>query len=135
MFLLTVHAEFCAAHALLIQGVREPVHGHNWRVTAAVTGTVLDTDGLLCDFHVVEAALLQAVMPFDNNNLNQVPPFTQTNPSAENIAQHLTSALSARLDPTISPNAGVAWVRVTEAPGCAITYYTPWGQRTPDAAR
>src|SRR5690606_34763268 len=30
MYELKVQREFCAAHALMIKGQREPVHGHNW---------------------------------------------------------------------------------------------------------
>ena len=27
---ITVEDEFCAAHAIVIRGEREAVHGHNW---------------------------------------------------------------------------------------------------------
>ena len=50
MYHLTIETVFSAAHALSINGVRETVHGHDWRVTATIEGSVLDKDGLLCDF-------------------------------------------------------------------------------------
>src|SRR5205823_5077536 len=97
MFELTVDTEFSAAHALVIAGTREPVHGHNWRVTATIAGTKLDQDGLLCDFHSVEAALNEVIAPFCNQDLNQTRPFTDINPSAENVARHIATELQTRL--------------------------------------
>ncbi|HYE63615.1 MAG TPA: 6-carboxytetrahydropterin synthase [Phycisphaerales bacterium] len=130
MFELSVQAEFSAAHAILLQGQREIVHGHNWHVTATITGSQLDHEGLLCDFHLVERALGEVIGPYHNNDLNRLPPFVDVNPTAENVARHIADALAARLDPQLAPNAGVASVRVTEAPGCAITYWTPWGRKS-----
>lgn len=129
MFELSVQAVFCAAHAILLQGQREVVHGHNWHITATITGDQLDSEGLLCDFHLVERALREVIGPYHNADLNRVPPFVDVNPTAENVARHIADALAARLDPSLVPRAGVASVRVTEAPGCAITFRTPWGSR------
>ncbi|MBC7771718.1 MAG: 6-carboxytetrahydropterin synthase [Pyrinomonadaceae bacterium] len=133
MYELTVEAVFSAAHALVIQGALEQIHGHDWHVTAAVTGTALDADGLLVDFHAVEKALQAIVAPFKNANLNQTPPFDRVNPSAENVAAYLAQSLDERVwrlvgagatdRPTNSAGAPrVAWVRVTEAHGCAVKW-------------
>lgn len=122
MYEIAVHAEFCAAHALVIAGTREALHGHNWRVTARIEGQTLDADGLLCDFHTVEESLGEILGPFQNNTLNQVPPFDRTNPSAEHVARHIAEALAERLDESLAPHAAVASVSVTEAPGCVATY-------------
>lgn len=122
MYELEVNAEFCAAHAIVIAGRREPVHGHNWRVTLTVAGPTLDGDGLLCDFHEVEAALRQAVAPLDNADLNAAGPFDRLNPTAEHVARHLAERVSAALTGRLPPGARVASCRVTEAPGCAATY-------------
>jgi 6-pyruvoyltetrahydropterin/6-carboxytetrahydropterin synthase len=122
MFELTIDAEFCAAHALSIAGVREPVHGHNWRVTVTVAGPTLDADGLLCDFHTVQGALDSILEPLHNADLNALAAFARVNPTAENVAQHIATRLSDALDEPLAPHARVAAVRVTEAPGCAATY-------------
>jgi len=122
MFQLTVQAEFAAAHALTIAGRREPVHGHNWHVTAELEGPTLDADGLLCDFHTVESTLRDLIEPFRNADLNAIPPFDTVNPSAERVAEYIASELRARLDGALAPHARVSAVRVTEAPGCAATY-------------
>lgn len=130
MFEITVQAEFAAAHALVIAGVREPIHGHNWHVTVTVAGEKLDADGLLCDFHTVEDVLRETIAPFHNANLNDHAPFDRLNPSAENVARYIAEALSAALNEALSPHAAIASVRVTEAPGCAATYRIPNASKT-----
>ncbi len=119
---------FCAAHSLEIGGVREPVHGHNWHVEAAISGESLDADGLLVDFHAVEHRLREIVRPWDNADLNGVVPFDRINPSAENVAKRIGEELAEGLQ-AITGNAGrargvhVGWVSVTEAPGCTARYF------------
>lgn len=125
MYQITVEREFCAAHALLIAGTREPIHGHNFRVTATIAGERLDDDGLLCDFHTVNAVLKDICRPFVNADLNRVEPFDEVNPTAEHIARHIADKLAERLDDALAPNARVAAVRVTETTGCAATYTRP----------
>lgn len=121
MYEITVHREFCAAHALTISGTREPMHGHNFRVTATIAGDQLDSDGLLCDFHTVNAVLKDICRPFVNANLNETEPFDRVNPTAENIARHIADQLAERLDDTLAPAARVASVCVTETTGCSAT--------------
>jgi len=120
MYELTVKTEFCAAHSIVIAGAREPVHGHNWRITTTIEGPKLDADGLLCDFHAVEHALAVITAPLTNTDLNAIPPFDSLNPTAEHVARHIAERLAAALD--LPAGARVAAVRVTEAPGCAATY-------------
>jgi 6-pyruvoyltetrahydropterin/6-carboxytetrahydropterin synthase len=128
MYEITVERTFCAAHAITIGGRREPMHGHNWHVTATVAGPMLDGDGLLCDFHAVDRALEEICRPFDNGNLNETGAFADVNPSAEQVARHIADALSARLGATLAPPARVSAVRVTEASGCAATYRPGGGE-------
>ena len=123
VFEITVHADFAAAHALTIGGARETIHGHNWHVTAVLAGDTLDDDGLLCDFHTVEATLRDIIKPYQNANLNDLPPFDTLNPSAEHVARHIATELAARLDDALAPyGTRVTAVSVTEAPGCKATY-------------
>ena len=117
-FEIEVETTFSAAHALRFRGAREPVHGHDFRVTVRIGGGDLDADGLLFDFHEVERQLGEIVGPFRSRDLNATPPFDRVNPSAEEIARHIATSLAARLPAT----AAVLSVRVTEAPGCAATF-------------
>jgi 6-pyruvoyltetrahydropterin/6-carboxytetrahydropterin synthase len=120
---LTIHAVFSAAHAIVIRGIREPVHGHNWRVSAVVAGPALDQDGLLLDFHALERSLAAIIAPFHNNDLNRTPPFDRVNPTAEHVAKHIAESLAGRIDPeAVKRGVGVVSVSVTEAEGCVAKY-------------
>ncbi|MBO6512530.1 MAG: 6-carboxytetrahydropterin synthase [Phycisphaerales bacterium] len=125
MFTIQVTHEFCAAHALHILGADEPIHGHNFVTTATIAGQTLDDDGLLCDFHTVQAQLIDICHPFTNQNLNDTPPFDSLNPTAELIAKHIADELAGRLDASLSPHAQVHSVTITEAPNCKATYTRP----------
>jgi 6-pyruvoyltetrahydropterin/6-carboxytetrahydropterin synthase len=118
MYELRVEREFCAAHAITMGGEREPVHGHNWRVTVVVAGEALDAEGLLCDFHDLERRVDQVIDPLRDTDLNCTPPFDEVNPTAEQIARHIADALAGSLPDTVR----VDRVSVTEAPGCEATY-------------
>jgi len=115
-------------------GTVEPLHGHDWHITAVIEGPDLDSDGLLVDFHWLQAQLAAILAPFQNQNLNGVEPFLfGVNPTAELVARHIGHSLSGRLA-TWSQNQPkdqrsgaprplrIARVRVTEAVGCAATY-------------
>ncbi len=130
MHQLEINAHFSAAHAITMAGVVEPLHGHDWHVTAVIEGNKLDADGLLVDFHWLQQELAKIIGPFQNQNLNEAKPFVSgLNPTAEHVAQHIGVSLSDRLA-TWSQNLPkdearalrVARVRVTEAVGCAAVY-------------
>ncbi|HRP63176.1 MAG TPA: 6-carboxytetrahydropterin synthase [Phycisphaerales bacterium] len=118
MFELSIKREFCAAHAIMLKGEREPLHGHNWHVTVIVTGETLDADGLLCDFHELERTLDSIIQPLNNRNLNETPPFDRVNPTAELVAKHIADRMKAALPTGVR----LLSARVTEAPGCAATW-------------
>jgi 6-pyruvoyltetrahydropterin/6-carboxytetrahydropterin synthase len=118
MFLLEIERTFCAAHAIVVHGVRERVHGHNFAVRATISGPQLDGDGLLCDFHAVETWLDGLIAPFRDGDLNATPPFDRVNPTAERIAEHLGRGLARHLPHGVRLES----MRVTEAEGCAAVY-------------
>jgi 6-pyruvoyltetrahydropterin/6-carboxytetrahydropterin synthase len=118
MFSIQVETTFSAAHALLIGGVRESLHGHNWRTIVRIDGNALDADGFVCDFHVVEAALQQVVARFRNVNLHDVRPFDVINPTAELVAKHIFDSMEEALKGKLPSSAWMAQVRLTEAENC-----------------
>lgn len=123
MFEISVQTEFAAAHAIVINGEREPLHGHNWHVTVTLGGPRLDAEGLLCDFHQVESRLAGLVALYHNRNLNEIAPFNGAlNPSAENVALHIAEELTRSLQGRLPAGVKLTSVRITEAPGCAATY-------------
>lgn len=122
MFELTVDREFCAAHAIRVAGVVEPVHGHNWRVTVCVGSASLDDDGLVCDFHALERALDEIIAPWRNADLNAAIAFASRNPTAEVVAQAIGERLDSWTRSVCREGVRTLWARVTEAPGCAAVW-------------
>lgn len=116
---ITTTATFSAAHAILIQGVREPLHGHDWTTTIRVQAPTLDDEGLLLDFHALHASLLKVIAPFQNANLNDTPPFTTVNPTAERVIEHIATEIAKDLPAGVS----LSWCDITEAPGCIARYH------------
>lgn len=118
MYSIRIERIFSAAHAILIDGQQERLHGHDWRVRVAVESPELDSEGMVCDFHMLENALDDVLDPFRDSNLNETPPFDSVNPTAENVAGHIAAMLDSSLPETVS----AITVAVTEAPGCEARY-------------
>ncbi|MGH7132089.1 MAG: 6-pyruvoyl trahydropterin synthase family protein [Phycisphaerales bacterium] len=133
MYRLTIDDTFSAAHAIVIKGWREPLHGHDWRVRLTLEAELLDEDGLMVDFHAAQEDLRAIIAPFRNTNLNETPPFDKLNPTAERVAAHIATVFTERLQSRVreapknqvAPAVRVRSVRVTEAVGCAAVYFPP----------
>ncbi|AGC49667.1 6-carboxytetrahydropterin synthase QueD [Lawsonia intracellularis] len=100
---LTVRSEFCAAHALRhYKGKCERLHGHNYGIKIIVGGHELTSDTeLLIDFTELKAILKDVLEPLDHRYLNNIPPFDQINPSAENLARYIWQNVKKRLPPNV----------------------------------
>jgi len=85
----TVYREifFSSAHRLRnYNGKCENLHGHNWRVRLYVCCEKLDNIGFVLDFKEMDRVLKNLTDKLDHQNINELPSFTETNPTAENIA-------------------------------------------------
>lgn len=130
MYRVRVRGEFCAAHAIRVGGRREPMHGHNWRVTLVACGERLDEDGLLVDFHALQGALAQVLASLDNRDLNSIEPFVGVNPTAEQVARHVFEAVEERCRDRIPNGVRIESVEVTESPGCSAVYAPAGGSES-----
>jgi 6-pyruvoyltetrahydropterin/6-carboxytetrahydropterin synthase len=98
MFEVTVEAGFSSGHYLRnYQGKCENPHGHNYRVLVTLAGAELDPAGLLLDFKVLKTLLRPVVDYLDHQMINDLPPFTELNPSAENLARYFYQQTSLQL--------------------------------------
>ena len=89
MFEVSVEQSFAAGHALRdYHGKCENVHGHNYKVRITVAGERLDSTGLLVDFVEVKRLMGAVIEYLDHRFINDLSPFDQINPSAENIAKY-----------------------------------------------
>jgi len=121
MFEVTVEQTFAAGHALRnYRGKCENVHGHNYRVRVTVQGNQLDATGLLVDFIEVNRLITGTVEYLDHRFINDLPPFDQLNPSAENLAKYFYERVSGGLKSEVA--ARVSQVQVWETDVSSAVY-------------
>ena len=122
MFEIAVEETFAAGHALRgYQGKCENVHGHNYKVRVVVTGETLDQVGLVYDFVELKKRIGEVVRSIDHRFLNDLPPFTEINPSAENIARYFFDQLNGRLSAS-AHGARLREVTIFETETTSATY-------------
>lgn len=98
MYVVTVIEHFCAAHYLRgYKGKCESMHGHNYKVEFSMSGPELDSAGMLHDFKIVRGMLEEILEEWDHKVLNEVEPFTEINPTAENIAREVCNRMVDKL--------------------------------------
>ncbi len=117
MFEIFVEHTFAAAHALRnYHGKCENLHGHNYRVQVGLEGPQLDQNGLLFDFADLKKRLRSTSEYLDHQFINELKPFDEINPSAENIAKFIYDEIQRGLH-----TASLAYVKVWETDtSCAV---------------
>ena len=110
-YLLKVVTEFASAHTLRnYPGACSRMHGHNWKVELEVVATGLNDVGMGVDFKEMKNAANEVGDRLDHRYLNDLEPFTELNPTAENIAAYMYREIAARLNSdTIRVNAVTLW--------------------------
>jgi len=121
MFEVAVEQTFAAGHALRnYRGKCENVHGHNYRVRITVAGEQLDETGLLVDFVEVSRLIGGVVQYLDHQFINDLPPFDQLNPSAENLAKFFYDRVAAGLTSDVTVR--VSQVQIFETDTSSAVY-------------
>ena len=124
MFEVNVERMFAAAHALRdYKGSCERTHGHNWRLIVTLEGNELDKTGMLADFIEVKARVDKVVAYLDHQFLNEIKPFDEVNPSAENIARWILEELEDLAGENFGARWSVTKVQVWETPDCSAVYH------------
>ena len=123
MYELKIISQFSAAHQLReYEGKCENLHGHNWKVEVSVTGNKLGKNGLLIDFKLIKKATEKVLDELDHEFLNDLDAFKTANPSSENIARHIFTALSRELN---TEDIKVSRVTTWESDSACATYMEP----------
>jgi 6-pyruvoyltetrahydropterin/6-carboxytetrahydropterin synthase len=121
MYELTIEVGFAAAHQLRgYKGKCENLHGHNWRVQISVSAERLNELDIAIDFHDLKKISQEVVAPLDHAFLNDVFPFTEKNPSSENIAKWIFDSLKKKIN---NGNLRIAAVTVWESESASASYY------------
>src|SRR5512142_2968879 len=103
MFLVSVQASYDSAHYLRhYAGKCERLHGHHYVIEVALAGEELNASGIAFDFVDVKRHLRELANGLDHENLNDLPPFRELEPSAENQAKYFFDELKHRLPPEMA---------------------------------
>ncbi len=108
---LKVVTDFASAHTLRdYPGACSRMHGHNWKVELEAVATQLDDIGMGVDFKVMKQAAREVSAELDHQYLNELEPFKEINPTAENIAAYMYKQISVRINSeTIKVTALTLW--------------------------
>jgi 6-pyruvoyltetrahydropterin/6-carboxytetrahydropterin synthase len=121
MFELMIETNFSSAHQLRgYKGKCEKVHGHNWKVQVYVLAEGLNEIDIAIDFHDLKKMTEEIVGQLDHSFLNDIFPFTEKNPSSENIAKWIYDSLRKRLD---NDDISLSAVTVWESETASATYF------------
>ena len=124
MYEVTVEAGFSSGHYLRnYQGKCENPHGHNYKVRVTLAGRELDKAGLLLDFKLLKNVLRPVIDRLDHQMLNDLEPFIELNPSAENLARYFYDETTLQLAEMTSGRVRVKDCTIWETDTTTATYY------------
>jgi 6-pyruvoyltetrahydropterin/6-carboxytetrahydropterin synthase len=115
MYVVSVQAHYDSAHFLRnYKGKCEKLHGHRYVVEVALMSDELNAAGLAFDFVDVKRHTRELADWLDHENINELPPFDEVEPSAENQARFFFDELKQRLPSNMA--AALLYTKVWETP-------------------
>lgn len=119
-YTLKIVTDFAAAHTLRdYPGACSRMHGHNWKLEVEVCAAALDSIGMGVDFKIIRQAARDVAERLDHQYLNDIPPFDEINPTAENIASYFYQELSKELN---SGSLKVSAITIWETERACVRY-------------
>ena len=124
MYEVTVERGFSSGHFLRnYKGKCENPHGHNYKVRITLRGETLDHAGLLLDFKDLKQVMRPVIDRIDHQMLNDIAPFTEINPSAENLARFFFDETNRQLSEMTGGRVSVKDCTIYETDTTTATYY------------
>ncbi len=124
MYEVTVEAGFSSGHYLRnYRGKCENPHGHNYKVEVTLRGESLDQTGLLLDFKDLKQVMRPVIERLDHQMINDLEPFTELNPSAENLARYFYDETSRQLAEMTAGRVRVKDCTIFETDETSARYY------------
>ncbi len=121
MFEIILEDVISAAHYVKnTAGEVENIHGHDWQIKVSLRRSDVDEVGMVWDFTEVKPVLKEILDHFNYSTLNNIPPFTTQNPTAENLARYIFEQMEKNIP---LKNVRMHYVACTESPGCTAIYY------------
>lgn len=119
MFTISVETNLWTSHHLTLEdGTKEPLHSHNFSITADVSSEKLTDMGVVMDFHQLKLILDNILAEFENVTLDNIDCFRRTNSTSENLAKYVYEKLQPQLPEPVKLQA----VRVAEEHGCSVKF-------------
>ena len=116
MYTISVQTHYDSAHLLRdYEGKCARLHGHRYVVEVALQVTEVGSMGMAYDFADLKGHLKELASSLDHQNLNEIPPFTKIESTAENQARFFFDEMKKRLPPELA--GGLLYARVSESPG------------------
>lgn len=118
---LECETEIDSSHFLYeYDGKCRNLHGHRWRIKVTLTGThqSIGEDGMVADFDDLKTIIDE----LDHKEINEIPPFDEVNPTAENIARYLANEIDSYLIKKQVMKASVKKVEIWETPDNKVTF-------------
>jgi 6-pyruvoyltetrahydropterin/6-carboxytetrahydropterin synthase len=123
MFVLKIVTDFASAHSLRnYPGDCSRLHGHNWQVEVSVESEALNALGIAIDFREIKKQTKEVVKRVDHQYLNEISPFDELNPTAENIAKYFYQEVGALIN---NQDVRVCEVIIWETPRASVAYSEP----------
>jgi 6-pyruvoyltetrahydropterin/6-carboxytetrahydropterin synthase len=117
---ISTEVSFSAAHYIEgYDGDCARLHGHNWRVRAALRVDARRSTGLTYDFRKLKNLLKDVARAVDHTVLNDLADLQGSNPTAETIAEWFYREISERIE---DRSVEIARVEVWESPVNCATY-------------
>jgi 6-pyruvoyltetrahydropterin/6-carboxytetrahydropterin synthase len=114
---------FSAAHQIRFHGGKcERLHGHNWRVRVHVRSSELNRIGMVVDFADLQKWVAEVGSRLDHQNVNEIPPFTELNTTAELIARFFHQEVARKVAAAEGGRVTVSRVDVWENEGSLAVY-------------
>jgi 6-pyruvoyltetrahydropterin/6-carboxytetrahydropterin synthase len=124
MYEVTVEGGFSSGHFLRnYRGKCENPHGHNYKVRVTLRGETLDKAGLLLDFKELKHVMRPVIDRLDHQMINELTPFTEINPSAENLARYFYDETNKQLAEMTSGRVHVKDCTIYETDTTSATFY------------
>jgi len=95
----------------------------NYKVRLTLRGQTLDQTGLLLDFKLLKQLMRPVIDRIDHQMLNDLEPFTELNPSAENIARYFFDETNRQLHEMTGGRVAVKDSTIWETDITSATYY------------
>ncbi len=122
MYQLTKSVQFDAAHQLRDYiGKCANVHGHTYKLEVCIAGQKVSQVGMLIDFFDLKKLMQEVVEELDHHFINEIAPYDEINPTAENMAFQIYQRLRRQVADH-NPALHLKYVQVWETPTCSATY-------------